>query len=157
MLGYNGMFVSAMAELKTKETNASVRDFLNRIDDAQKKADSKLLLKMMQTVTGNKPKMWGDSIVGFGKYTYQYASGRTGDWMQTGFSPRKTNLSIYIMCGFEDFQSELKKLGKYKTGASCLYIKSLKEVNLEILTLLVKKSVEKMRKKYPQKSDSKKQ
>ena len=105
-----------MAELKTKKTKASVAAFLNKVADPQRRKDCQTVLDLMKQATGEEPKMWGDSIVGFGSYHYRGASGREGDWMIIGFSPRKTDLTLYIMAGFEEFESLMAKLGKYKTG-----------------------------------------
>lgn len=105
-----------MAELKTKTTNASVTAYLNAIGDKQKRADCKAIAKIMRAVTGSRPKMWGDSIVGYDSYDYKYASGREGTWPICGFSPRAQNSSIYIMAGFSGFDKLMKKLGKHKTG-----------------------------------------
>ncbi len=127
-----------MAELKTKKTNASVEGFLNRVPDAQQRADAFVVLKLMKSVTKMKPKMWGPSIVGFGEYHYKYASGHEGDCCLTGFSPRKGNLTLYIMCGFEKHKDLMKKLGKYKTGKSCLYIKRLADIDLPTLRELIR-------------------
>ena len=135
-----------MAELKTKQTEKSVEKFLNSVKDTKQREDSFAVLKMMQQVTKAEPKMWGPSIVGFGTYHYKYASGREGEWPITGFSPRKGNLTLYIMSGFGN--SELmKKLGKYKTGKSCLYIKKLEDIDMSVLKDLVKSSVEGMKKR----------
>ena len=134
-----------MAELKTKKNEASVEDFINDVEGKKKRTDSFAIIKLMQEVTGEEPVMWGDSIVGFGNYTYKYASGRTGNWMLVGFSPRKQNLTLYIMPGFEQYDDLLSKLGKYKLGKSCLYIKKLEDVDLDVLKELVKQSVEYMK------------
>lgn len=99
----------------------------------------------MEEITGEPAKMWGDSIVGFGSYHYKYASGQEGDWMLTAFSPRKQNLTLYIMPGFERYENLMKQLGKYKTGKSCLYIKKLEDVDLEVLKELIDLSVKQMR------------
>ena len=99
----------------------------------------------MKEVTGEEPKMWGDSIVGFGDYHYQYASGREGNWFLAGFSPRKQNLTLYIMAGFDNYDTLLSQLGKYKTGKSCLYINKIADVNLDVLKELVQQSVAHMR------------
>jgi len=133
-----------MAELKTKRNDASVETFLEMVEDKHKREDSQVILKLMQEVTGDEPTMWGDSIVGFGSYDYKYASGREGTWFQTGFSPRKQNLTLYIMSGFDRYDELLGKLGKYKTGKSCLYIKKLEDVDLDVLEELVKESVKVM-------------
>ncbi|MDQ3472785.1 MAG: DUF1801 domain-containing protein [Acidobacteriota bacterium] len=133
-----------MAELKTKKTKASVNAFLDKITDQQRRKDSQTVLNLMKQATGEEPKMWGSSIVGFGTYHYRYASGREGDWPIIGFSPRKTDLTLYIMPGFEKFESLMAKLGKYKTGKSCLYIKKLDDVEMPVLKKLIAKSVERM-------------
>ena len=137
-----------MAELKTKQNKASVAAFLNAIDDKQKRADAKKVASMMREATGSRAKMWGTSIVGFGSYHYKYASGREGDWMLVGFSPRKQNLTLYIMPGFRNFDGLLGKLGKHKTGKSCLYINKLADVDEKVLARLINGSVKQMRAKY---------
>ena len=143
-----------MAELKTKQTDANVKDFLNNIPDKQKRDDSFAIAKMMEEATGAKPKMWGKSIVGFGNYRYKYASGREGDWMMTGFSPRKNDLTLYLMMGFKQHRELLEKLGKHKTSkGSCLYIKQLDDVHVPTLKKLIKESVKQLR--AHQKSQSK--
>lgn len=135
-----------MAELKTKKTKASVTAFLNKITDEQRRKDCQAVLDLMKQATGEDPKMWGSSIVGFGKYYYRYASGREGEWPIIGFSPRKTDLTLYIMPGFEKLESLMAKLGKYKTGKSCLYIKKLDDVEIPVLKKLIANSVERMAK-----------
>ena len=135
-----------MAELKTKVNKASVDKFLKGIKDEQKREDSYKILDIMQKVTKAEPKMWGASIIGFGSYHYKYASGREGDWFVTGFSPRKQNLTLYIMSGFDEYNNLLKKLGKYTTAKSCLYIKKLNDVDIKTLKELVTQSVNKMKK-----------
>ncbi|GAA0893166.1 hypothetical protein GCM10009122_28450 [Fulvivirga kasyanovii] len=137
-----------MAELKTKLNDESVEDFLNSVEDEQKKKDSFEVLNIMKQITGAEPKMWGSSIVGFGNYHYVYDSGREGDWFIAGFSPRKQALTLYIMAGFARYNELLQKLGKYKTGKSCLYVKKLQDIDLEVLKELIGSSVEYMRKKY---------
>ncbi|HLF63000.1 MAG TPA: DUF1801 domain-containing protein [Saprospiraceae bacterium] len=138
-----------MAELKTKPTKASVSAFLNAIEDEQKRKDSKQLAKLMQEITGHKPVMWGPSIVGFGSYHYKSERSRQeGDWLLTGFSPRVQNLTVYIIAGFDRYKTLMKKLGKCKTGGSCLYFKKLADIDQEVLKELVKESVEYMKKKY---------
>ena len=129
-----------MADLKTRQNNAGVKKFLDSVEDVQKRKDSLAVLEMMQKITGEKPKMWGTSIVGFGNYHYKYASGREGDWFVTGFSPRKQALTLYIMSGFSEYDALLKKLGKFKTGKSCLYVKQLDDVHLGTLRELIKRS-----------------
>ncbi len=133
-----------MAELKTKPTKDSVKDFLARVADEKRRKDCQVVAKLMSEVTGAKPEMWSTSIVGFGRYRYKYASGREGEWMLTGFSPRKTNLTLYLMGGLQRAPELLEHLGKHKTGKGCLYIKRLEDVDLTVLRELVEKSVEKM-------------
>ena len=135
-----------MAELKTKKTNQSVKEFLESVEDESKRQDSFEILKLMEKITGEKATMWGDSIVGFGSYHYKYTTGREGDWMLTGFSPRKQALTLYIMAGFDLYENLLNRLGKFKTGKSCLYIKRLEDIDMNVLTELVEKSVAHMRK-----------
>jgi len=137
-----------MAELKTQPTRASVTEFLAGIDDRQQRADAKKVAAMMRRATGKRAKMWGASIVGYGSYHYKYASGRDGDFLITGFSPRKQALTVYIMPGFSSFKKLMEKLGKYKTGKSCLYIKRLSDVDEKVLEKLIIESVRNMRKRY---------
>ena len=137
-----------MADLKTTENKASVSEFLAAIDDRQKRADCKAIAKMMREATGKRAKMWGKSIVGFDKYNYQYDSGHSGSAAITGFSPRAQSISVYIMPGFGKFAALMKKLGKYKTGKSCLYIKRLEDVDQDVLSHLIKESVVEMRRRY---------
>lgn len=137
-----------MAELKTKANKASVTAFLSTIEGEQKRADCRAIAKMMRDATGKQAKMWGAAIVGYDQYDYKYASGRSGTFMITGFSPRAKNISIYIMPGFSEFSSLMKKLGKHKTGKSCLYIKSLDDVDNKELARLIKESVQVMRCRY---------
>jgi len=131
----------AKAELKTKVNDASVTKFLNSVADEQKRDDCFEILKMMQQVTKAEPKMWGSSIVGFGSYHYKGKSGREGDWMLTGFSPRKQNLTLYLMGGFDTHADLLNKLGKFTTSVGCLYIKTLDDVDKKVLKELVQASV----------------
>ncbi len=134
-----------MAELKTQRTGASVEEFLNSVEHEGKRADSFALLELMREVTGEEPAMWGPSIVGFGSYHYKYASGREGEWMWVGFSPRKRDLTLYIMDGFDGYESLLKGLGKHRTGKSCLYINKLADVDLPTLQELITRSVTQVR------------
>ena len=127
-----------MAEQKTKPTNQSVKEFLNEIPEPERRADCFAVAKIMEEITGEKPKMWGPSIVGFGSYRYKYASGREGDWPMTSFSPRKKDLTLYIMMGFEKHPDLMEKLGKHSTSKSCLYIKRLSDVHIPTLKKLIK-------------------
>ena len=138
-----------MTELKTKITQASVADFLNAIPDEHIRQDCWKIVELMQQATGAAPHMWGASIVGFGSYHYKYASGREGDWMVTGFSPRKQNITLYMMTGFEHFDQLLNQLGKHSTAKSCLYIKRLSDVHLPTLEKLIQASVTYMRQNNP--------
>ena len=126
-----------MAELKTQPNKASVEDFINKVADEQKRKDSFAVLEMMKRITKEKPVMWGSSIIGFGTYRYKYASGQEGEWPVTGFSPRKQALTLYFAAGAEQTPALLKKLGKYKTGRACLYIKKLEDVDTKVLEKLI--------------------
>lgn len=137
-----------MSQLKTKPNDASVEAFLNSLDDEQRQKDSLKILEIMKQLTGDQPKMWGSSIVGFGSYHYKYESGREGDWFLTGFSPRKQALTVYIMTGFKKYDSCLQNFGKHKTGASCLYLKKLSDINLDILKEMIKDSITAISEKY---------
>lgn len=130
-----------MAELKTKPTTDSVEKFLNGIADEQRRRDCFRILEIMKAATKAEPAMWGTSIVGFGRYNYKYESGTKGEWFLVGFSPRKQDLTLYIMSGLERYSELLKKLGKHKTGRACLYIKKLDDVDLLTLKQLIKKSL----------------
>jgi hypothetical protein len=129
-----------MAENKTKPTVASVTAFLNKVQDTQIRNDCYAILKMMQTVSKKEPVMWGSAIIGFGTFHYVYESGREGDTVVVGFSPRKQNISIYMMCSLDKVKDELLKLGKYKTGKGCLYIKSLSDVDTAALRKVLTKA-----------------
>ena len=111
------------------------------IEDERKRADARTVAGIMRDATGDEPRMWGPGIVGFGSYHYKYASGREGDWMLTGFSPRARNLTLYIMSGFREYEDLLARLGKHKTGKSCLYVNKLDDVDLDVLRELVERSV----------------
>lgn len=130
-----------MAENKTKATDADVLEFINNVPDERKRQDALVVLELMREVTGEEPKMWGPSIVGFGSYHYKYASGREGDAPNTGFSPRKQALTLYIMGGFERYDELMAKLGKHTTGSSCLYVKRLSDIDQNVLRELVAQSV----------------
>ena len=137
-----------MADLKTKLNDDSVDDFLNAVEDEEKRADSYRLLEMMAESSGEPAKMWGEAIVGFGTYHYVYASGREGDWMLTGFSPRKANISLYLMAGFDELGDELSTLGKHKSSKGCLYVKKLSDIDEKVLRKMIKKSIVIMKKRY---------
>jgi hypothetical protein len=131
-----------MAELKTKQTDASVEAFLNGISDERRRKDCWTVLELMKKATKAEPKMWGSSIVGFGNYHYKYESGREGDWFIAGFSPRKQNLTLYFMSGVERFGGLLSKLGKHKIGRGCLYINKIEDIDVAVLKELIGKAVE---------------
>ena len=137
-----------MAENKTVETDADVDAFVAGVDNKTRRADAETLLAMMQRITGKAPKMWGPTIIGFDTYHYVYDSGREGDCQMVGVSPRKANLAIYIMPGFSAYQSYLDRLGKFKTGACCLYITRLQNVDLSVLEDLITQSYADMKAKY---------
>lgn len=135
-----------MAEPKTKATTDSVPAFVKKIPDAQKRADTQAVIALMKAATKQDPVMWGASIIGFGSYRYEYAGGRTGDWPVIGLSPRKQNLTLYIMPGFDDHAPLLKKLGPHTIGKSCLYIKRLSDIDMAVLKKIVTGSIAKMKK-----------
>lgn len=138
-----------MAENKTRPTKESVAQFLNAIDDEQKRRDAKKIDKLFREITGEKPTMWGPSIIGYGTYHYKYASGREGDFMRLGFSPRKQNLTLYIMPGFKKYDALLGRLGKHSTGKSCLYVKRLDQIDFDVLRELAEEAWNEMNRKYP--------
>jgi hypothetical protein len=133
-----------MAESKTQPTKASVTAFIAAIADEQRRQDCQAVAKLMQKATGAKPVMWGDSIVGFGTYQLTYADGRTADWPIVGFSPRKNDLTVYLMPGFDQLTEPLSRLGKHKTGKVCLYLKRLADVDTAVLAELIDTSVQAM-------------
>lgn len=131
-----------MSDPKTRPTDQDVDLFLDNLVDPQQRQDSRTIAEIMREITGAAPRMWGDSIVGFGSYHYRYASGREGDWPLTGFSPRKHNLTLYLSYGFDQHSKLLERLGKYKVGKACLYLKRLGDVDLIVLRELIRQSVE---------------
>ena len=131
-----------MADLKTQPNDQSVDTFIDSITDERRREDCRIVRRMMEEITGEEPVMWGDSIVGFGRYHYTYASGREGDWFTAGFAPRKQALTVYIMSGFPRHDELMSRLGKYTTGRSCLYLKRLSDVDLDVLRELIAASVE---------------
>jgi len=139
-----------VSELKTRRNDASVEEFLASVANARRREDSFTLLAMLKRITGEEPKMWGSSIVGFGSYRYRYASGRSGEWLRIGFSPRKQSTTVYVMPGFSSHEEILARLGKHRTGKSCLYINKLPDVDLEVLEELMRGSLEAMREMYPE-------
>ena len=140
-----------MSTIKTTVNDASVTEFISSVPDATKREDSFALLELFSKVTGEKPKMWGSSIIGFGQYHYKSErSKQEGDWPLTGFSPRKQNLTLYIMLGFDDYTDLLANLGKHKTSKGCLYINKLTDVNMAVLEKLIKQSFVAMQKQHAQ-------
>ena len=137
-----------MAQNKTQPTKTSVTEFINAVNNEQKRKDAFEVLEMISSITGEKPVIWGPSLIGFGKYHYKYKSGREGDFFIAGFSPRKTALSIYIMSGMSKFPDLMSQLGKFKTGKSCLYIKKLNDIDRSVLKKLISESVNWMKKNY---------
>ena len=140
-----------MSDLKTQPHDGNVEAFLQSVEHDKRREDSFVVLEMMKEITGEEPRMWGPSIVGFGNYHYKYESGREGDFFLAGFSPRKQNLTLYIMSGFSHYEELLQKLGKHKTGKSCLYINKLENVDLGVLKEMIRESVKMMKEKYPEK------
>ena len=138
-----------MAENRTIPTDKSVQAFLDSVEDDQKREDSWALVRLIQEVTGLPPQMWGAAIIGFGKVHYKYASGREGDMMRIGFSPRKQNLALYSLSGSADYETLLSKLGKYKMGKGCLYLSRLKDVDMGTLKEMIQRAVEHSRKVNP--------
>lgn len=137
-----------MAENTTQPTGQDPAEFVAAIDHPTRRADAETLLAMMSRVTGCEPKMWGPSIVGFGRYHYRYDSGREGEFMLTGFAPRKSNLVLYVMPGYEEKTDMLDRLGKHRIGKSCLYVNKLADVDLDVLEEIVTTGLEEMRERY---------
>ncbi|MBT9317837.1 DUF1801 domain-containing protein [Leptothoe spongobia] len=137
-----------MSGLKTQPNDASVDHFIQSVDNEQRRHDCLTLLPIMQRITQKEPKMWGDSMIGFGQYHYENRSGRGGDWFITGFSPRKREMTVYIMPGFDNYSALLEKLGKHRLGKSCLYIKKLSDVDVTILETLITQSIADMESMY---------
>lgn len=139
-----------MGEIKTKPTDADVREFINAFADTeQKKKDSFELLELMRDFTGHEPKMWGPSIIGFGQYRYKSDRSRQqGDWPLVGFSPRKSAISLYVYSGGKEQDELLKDLGKFKMGKACIYVKKLSDINQEVLKKLMKSTIDFLKAKY---------
>ncbi|MCR9132541.1 MAG: DUF1801 domain-containing protein [bacterium] len=137
-----------MAENKTVPTNLSVDAYIEAIEHPQRKEDCKTILKLMTEISGREPVMWGSSIVGFGKYHYKYESGREGDMLITGFSNRKQAINLYIMDGFKRHAELLEKIGKFKTGKSCFYIKKLSDIDIDVLSTVISESLKAVEEKY---------
>ena len=138
-----------MTEAKTKLTERSVDSFIAAVEDDKVRADCYAIINLMEKVTCEKPRMWGPAIVGFDKYTYKYESGRSGEICMVGFSPRKANITLYILAGFSQQAELLQQLGKHKSGKGCLYIKKLADVNINVLESLIKESIRFLKEKYP--------
>jgi hypothetical protein len=138
-----------MAENKTKPTVRSPADFIAAVEHPIRCADAQALDAMFQQITGWQPQMWGPTMIGYGSYHYTYESGRSGDFLATGFSPRKTNLSIYIMPGYADFSEILARLGKHKIGKSCLYVNKLADIDMDVLAELVRAGLDDLAQKWP--------
>lgn len=138
-----------MAENKTKATIVNPAEFIADVPHPTRQADARVLDEMFRRITGFEPKMWGPTIIGYGQYHYVYDSGREGDCNATGFSPRKTNLSIYIMPGYEDYSEILGRLGKHKIGKACLYVNKLADIDLDVLEELIRKGLDDLNKKWP--------
>ncbi len=135
---------SKLVEIKTKPTAASVEDFINQVEDEQKRKDSFTLLEIMKNASGEEPVLWSSSVIGFGQKRYKSpTTGREVDWLRIGFSPRKANLSLYISIGIQEHAAALKKLGKHKTGAGCLYINKLEDIDLNVLKGMIDVSLNK--------------
>jgi hypothetical protein len=135
---------SKLAEIKTKQNETSVEDFINSIPNEQKRLDSQTILQLMQKASGEEPKMWGASLIGFGMKRYKSpATGREVDWFLMGFSPRKANLSLHLGLDIQQHEEALKNLGKHKTGVGCLYINKLSDINLEVLTEIIESATSK--------------
>ena len=139
-----------MAETKTKPTGQVVEEFIDKLPEEKMRSDSYALLRLMRKITGLQPRMWGPAIIGFGQYHYKYESGREGDICLTGFSPRKANLSLYVLAGFPGQDDLLARLGKHKAGKGCLYIRRLEDVDPGALESLIRKSFDFLKKKHPQ-------
>jgi hypothetical protein len=137
-----------MAQAKTKPTGRSVVDFINAVDDLQKRADSFMLIEILQEITGHSPQMWGPSIIGFGSYHYKYASGHDGDWALIGFSPRSGAISLYIYTECADSAELLPKLGKFKMGKACIYIKKLSDIDISVMKQIASNTIDHLTRTY---------
>jgi len=138
-----------MAENKTQPTAVKPADFVEAVEHPVRREDARTLLALMERITGWEPQMWGPAIIGFGTYHYTYESGREGEFMRTGFSPRKANMVVYIMPGYSDYSEKLARLGKHKLGKSCLYINKLADVDMAVLEEIIRAGLDDMAKKYP--------
>jgi len=138
-----------MSELKTRPTDRKVSQFIDAVEPDQKRQDCWTIVEMMRTVTGAEPVLWGSSIVGFGTYTYVNTTKKPADWPITGFSPRKANLTVYVMPGFSNYESLMARLGKHSMGKSCLYIKKLADIDFDVIEEIIRRSVRDMKAAYP--------
>lgn len=138
-----------MAEQKTKPSNADVREYLQAVEPAVRREDALTLVELMERISGQTPRMWGDSMIGFGSYHYRYESGHEGDSFRVGFAPRKNALSVYIMPGYQDYAEILQRLGKHSKGKACLYLKKLSDVDLSVLEELIQRALRDMERMYP--------
>lgn len=138
-----------MAQSKTQITDVAVKTFLNAVEHPTRRADGIALDALFRKVTGYQPRMWGDTIVGYGQYHYVYDSGREGDFLATGFSPRKANLSIYVMPGYADFTEILSRLGKHKTGRACLYVNKVADIDMDVLAELIRAGLADLESRWP--------
>ena len=138
----------AKTDNKTKPTKVSVRDFVDSVENETRRKDAKALLKIFKEVTGLTPQMWGPSLIGYGRYHYKYESGREGEMLMTGFSPRKANLVLYIMPGYLELEEKLARLGKHKLGKSCLYVNKLADVDIDVLKEIIAFGVKYMQENY---------
>lgn len=143
-----------MAQLKTKENDGDVMAFIDAVEHRQRREDALTLVSIMQRLTGKEPRMWGNSIIGFGHYPYIYKNGKQIDWFRIGFSPRKQALSLYIMAGFKSIEEILKRMGKHKKSKGCLYIKTLEDVNHDVLEEMLQASLNHLEELFPEKLDS---
>lgn len=135
--------------MKTAPTDRPAADFLDTVENPTRRADALVLLERMRAITGLEPVMWGPSIIGFGRYDYTYDSGHSGSFFRTGFSPRKANLVVYIMPGYQDYSDLLARLGKHKIGKSCLYINKLADIDMDVLEELIRAGLARMEELYP--------
>ncbi|QNL19262.1 DUF1801 domain-containing protein [Hyphobacterium sp. CCMP332] len=141
-----------MSENKTKPTEVSPAEFIASVEPERRRTEGRILLDLFAKTTGWTPRMWGPSIIGYGEYHYKYDSGREGDFMATGFSPRKAKLSVYILPGYQDYGSILARLGKHSLGKSCLYLNKLGDIDLDVLAELITAGITDLAKKYPVKA-----
>jgi hypothetical protein len=141
---------SVMSDLKTRPTDASVAEFIGAIADERVRAECNALNELMREITGEEPRLWMNNTIGFGTYHYRYSSGQEGDWYLTGFAPRKGKLTIYVMTGFPQHEELMARLGRHTIGKSCLYLRSLDDVDLRVLGELIRRSYEQMRATYPE-------